>query len=171
MQDIDEGTGNYLAGFTDGEGCFYVGIYPTSNVSLGIQVVPEFHVSQNGERIAVLQLFVDVFQCGLIKRNAPNSSRDKTWVFVVKRHDDLYEKVLPFFQKFPLRSQKQENFLKFKRVVEMMHSKEHLTRVGLKEIIDIAFSMNGERYRRRNSVEIFQYLKPSETICQDHCDR
>ncbi len=171
MQEIDEGTGNYLAGFTDGEGCFYVGVYPTSNVSLGVQIVPEFQVSQNGERIAILQLFVNILQCGLIKRNAPNSLRDRTWVFVVKRHDDLYKRILPFFQRFPLRSQKQENFVKFKQVVEMMHDKAHLTKVGLREIIEIAFSMNNERYRKRSLSEILQCLKPSETICQDHLDR
>lgn len=167
MQKIDEGTGNYLAGFTDGEGCFYVGVYPTSNVLLGIQVVPEFQVSQNGERIAILELFAGILQCGIIKRNAPNSSRDKTWVFVVKKHDDLYKKVLPFFQKFPLRSQKHDNFLKLKQVVEMMHNKEHLTKTGLTEIIQIAFSMNSEKYRKRNITEILQYIEPSETIRQD----
>lgn len=168
MWKIDESVGNYLAGFTDGEGCFYVGVYPTSNVSLGVQVVPEFQVSQNGERIVVLQLFAEVLQCGIIKRNAPNSLRDKTWVFVVKRHDDLYSNVLPFFGKFPLRSQKYEDFLKLKQVVEMMHVKEHLSMIGLKKIIQIAYSMNGGKYRKRNIKEILQHLEPSETIRQDH---
>jgi hypothetical protein len=49
MQEVDVETGNYLAGFTDGEGCFYVGVHPNTNVTLGLQVIPEFHVSQNGE--------------------------------------------------------------------------------------------------------------------------
>ena len=59
MQGVDVETGSYLAGFTDGEGCFYVGVHPTSNVTLGLQVIPEFHVSQNGERISVLRRFVE----------------------------------------------------------------------------------------------------------------
>ena len=166
MQKIDIEIGGYLAGFTDGEGCFYVGIHPTSNVSLGLQVVPEFHVSQNGERISVLQLFVETFSCGTIKKNASVGSRDKTYVFVVKRHKDLYEKVLPFFEKFSLRSEKQQEFLKFATVVRMMHFKEHLTSNGLKEILKIAFSMNGARFRKHSLTNLLETLEPSETICQ-----
>ena len=63
MREPDVATGNYLAGFADGEGCFYIGVHPTANVTLGIQVAPEFHVSQNGERISVLQLFQDTLNC------------------------------------------------------------------------------------------------------------
>ncbi len=164
MQEIDVGTGNYLSGFTDGEGCFYIGVYPTSNVRLGLQVIPEFHVSQNGERLSVLQLFAEVFGCGTIKKNASVDSRDKTYVYVLKRHNELYEKVLPFFRQFPLRSEKQKEFLKFEKVVEMMHCKEHLNQNGLKQITEIAFSMNGARYRKHNLNVLLQSLEPSETI-------
>jgi len=166
MQEVDVETGNYLAGFTDGEGCFYVGVHPTTNVALGLQVIPEFHVSQNGERISVLQLFVEVLGCGAIKKNASASSRDKTYVLVVKRHRDLYERVIPFFERFPLRSEKQQEFLKFAQVVEMMHRKEHLTINGLKLISEIAFSMNGAKFRKHHLTNLLQSLEPSETICR-----
>lgn len=166
MREVDVGTGNYLAGFADGEGCFYVGIHPTTNVRHGLQVVPEFHVSQNGERISVLKLFAEVLGCGAIKKNASANSNDKTWVFVIKRHNDLIENLLPFFRRFPLRSEKQQEFLKFAQVIEMMHRKEHLTVEGLKLILNIAFSMNGSRYRKRNLADLLQYLEPSETIRQ-----
>jgi hypothetical protein len=126
MQEVDVETGNYLAGFADGEGCFYVGVHPTKNVSLGLQVIPEFHVSQNGERISVLQLFVEALGCGVIKKNASADSRDKTYVLVVKRHDDLFEK----------------------------------------RISEIAFSMNGAKFRKHRLVNLLQNLEPSETICQ-----
>ena len=170
MQEVDVETGNYLAGFTDGEGCFYVGVHPNTNVTLGLQVIPEFHVSQNGERISVLQLFVDVLGCGAIKKNASASSRDnsrdKTYVLVVKRHSDLYEKVVPFFERFPLRSEKQQEFLKFAQVIEMMHRKEHLTIGGLKRISEVAFSMNGAKFRKHRLTNLLQSLEPSETICR-----
>ena len=164
MREIDVATGSYLAGFADGEGCFYLGVHPTSNVALGIQVVPEFHVSQNGERISVLQLFQDSLDCGLIKRNASASARDQTWVYVVKRHDDLYGVVLPFFTEFPLRSDKQNQFLKFKQVVEMMHRREHLASEGLKDILHVAFTMNGSKFRKRTLAQLLDCLEPSETI-------
>ena len=166
MQEVDVETGNYLAGFADGEGCFYVGVHPTSNVTLGLQVIPEFHVSQNGERISVLRLFAEVLGCGAIKKNASASSRDKSYVLVVKRHNDLYEKVLPFFERFPLRSEKQQEFLKFAQVIEMMHRKQHLTIDGLKRISEIAFSMNGAKFRKHRLTNLLQSLEPSETICR-----
>ena len=166
MQEVDVATGSYLAGFADGEGCFYVGVHPTTNVALGLQVIPEFHVSQNGERISVLQLFAEVLGCGAIKRNASASSRDKSYVLVVKRHNDLYEKVLPFFERFPLRSEKQQEFLKFAQVIEMMHRKEHLTINGLKRISEIAFSMNGAKFRKHRLTNLLQSIEPSETICR-----
>ena len=164
MQEIDVGIGNYLSGFTDGEGCFYVGVHPTNNVRLGLQVIPEFHVSQNGERLSVLKLFVETLDCGIIKRNAPVNSRDKTFVYVVKRHNELYEKVLPFFERFPLRSEKNQEFLKFAEVVRLMLYKEHLTSNGLKKILEIAFSMNGRKYRKNRLENLLQILEPSETI-------
>ena len=166
MREVDVETGSYLAGFTDGEGCFYVGVHPTTNVTLGLQAIPEFHVSQNGERISVLQLFVDTLDCGVIKKNAAADSRDKTYTFVVKRHRDLYERVVPFFERFPLRSEKQQEFLKFAQVVQMMHQKEHLSVAGLKRILEIAFSMNGARFRKHRLTTLLQSLEPSETICQ-----
>ena len=135
-------------------------------MTLGFQVIPEFHVSQNGERISVLRLFVEALGCGVIKRNASAGSRDKTYVLVVKRHNDLYERVLPFFERFPIRSEKQQEFLKFSQVVEMMHRKEHLTIDGLKRILEIAFSMNGAKFRKHNLTNLLQSLEPSETICQ-----
>ncbi len=166
MREIDVGIGNYLSGFTDGEGCFYVGVHPTKNVRLGLQVIPEFHVSQNGERLSVLNLFVETLDCGIIKRNAPAGSRDKTFVYVVKRHEELYKKVLPFFERFPLRSEKNQEFLKFAEVVRLMHCKEHLTSNGIKKILEIAFSMNGSKYRKNRFENLLQILEPSETIRQ-----
>ena len=166
MQEVDVETGSYLAGFADGEGCFYVGVHPTSNVTLGLQVIPEFHVSQNGERISVLRLFVEALDCGAIKKNASVNSRDKTYVYVVKRHSDLYEKVLPFFERFSLRSEKQQEFLRFAQVIRMMHRKEHLTVNGLRKISEIAFAMNGAKFRKHRLANLLQSLEPSETICQ-----
>lgn len=37
----------YLSGFTDGEGCFYVGFSKRIDLPLKWQVITEFHLSQN----------------------------------------------------------------------------------------------------------------------------
>ena len=37
----------YLSGFVDGEGCFYVGFGKREDLPLKWQVITEFHLSQN----------------------------------------------------------------------------------------------------------------------------
>ena len=50
----------YLAGFTDGEGCFYVGFSKRLDLPLKWQVITEFHVSQNPGGKNVLEVFEQV---------------------------------------------------------------------------------------------------------------
>ena len=148
MQEVDVETGNYLAGFAEGEGCFYVGVHPTTNVTLGLQVIPEFHVSQNAERREVLDLISCRLGCGRIRANH-RASADTTLVYVVRRREDLLTRVIPFFETQPLLSSKQRDFLAFAGIVRAMDRGEHLTNEGLAALVDRALSMNGGgRYRR-----------------------
>src|SRR4029077_6074781 len=72
----------YLAGFVDGEGSFHVAVQRNPSTRSGWQLVPEFHVSQNAERRAVLDLMRRRLYCGRIQENH-RGSRDTTLVFVV----------------------------------------------------------------------------------------
>jgi hypothetical protein len=55
---------------------------------------------------------------------------------------DLTNIVIPHFDKFPLITQKKADFELFKKVVELMNRKEHLTIEGLQQIVAIKVSMN-----------------------------
>lgn len=44
------------------------------------------------------------------------------------------EKIIPFFNKYPVLGVKQKDFLDFKRVAELISNKAHLTLLGLEEI-------------------------------------
>ena len=59
----------YLAGFTDGEGCFYVGFGQRSDLPLRWQVITEFHVSQNPGGKNLLEIFRKRLNCGYLKPN------------------------------------------------------------------------------------------------------
>ncbi len=160
--------GSYIAGFVDGEGSFHIAVQKTLNVNVGWQVIPEFHVSQNENRTAVLEMIRDTFDCGYIKPNHRARTNDRTNVFVVRNHLDLLNKVVPFFRRYPLVSCKNEDFKKFAKVIEMMHVGSHLSKEGLKEIFTIAFSMNNNgHYRKWRLVDILNALDSSETICQN----
>src|SRR4030067_2889899 len=107
----------YLAGYADGEGSFHVAVERNPSCQLGIQLVPEFHVSQNEERSSVLERMKERLGCGYIKPNHRLRSNDRSQVFVVRNCEDLTRKVVPFFQRNPLLLSKQDDFTKFSAIV------------------------------------------------------
>src|SRR3990170_4220984 len=75
----------YVSGYVDGEGSFHIGLQRSENVLVGYQLVPEFHVSQNGERPEVLELILKLLGCGYVKRNHPGNENDQSMVLVVRK--------------------------------------------------------------------------------------
>ncbi len=153
----------YVIGFVDGEGSFHVALYRDPRMKTGWKVIPEFHVSQRISSRSVLDRMVKFFNCGYVKPNHKTNPRDLTYVLVVRNRNELLEKIIPFFDKFPLQTEKQKDFKLFKKIVLMMEDGKHQDSKGIQKIIKIAYQMNGGgRYRRRSSND----LKPSETICR-----
>jgi LAGLIDADG DNA endonuclease family protein len=130
----------YIAGYVDGEGSFSVSVQRNRTCRVGFQLVPEFHVSQNGDRAQVLDLIRARLGCGYIK---PNGKRDRAVVLVVRERRALLESVIPFFERVPLLSSKREDFEKFARVVWQMALGRHRTLAGFGELLELALSMNG----------------------------
>ena len=99
---------SYIAGFIDGEGCFHVAIQRNPSTRSGWQLVPEFRISQDVARVKVLDLARRQMGCGLLRENH-RGSNDHTYVLVVRRRQDLLERVIPFFERNPLLSCKQDS--------------------------------------------------------------
>src|SRR3989344_8400311 len=76
----------YLSGFTDGEGCFYVGFSKRNDLPLKWQVITEFHLSQNPGGKNVLEALQQRLGCCYLKPNHAQSLRDKTWVLRSEEH-------------------------------------------------------------------------------------
>jgi len=132
---------SYISGFVDGEGCFAVSVNCDLSCRSGFQLVPEFHVSQNGDRSQVLRLIRERFGgSGYIKSNG---RKDRALVYVVRRREDLLEQVIPFFERSPLLSSKQEDFEKFAAIVRAMADNVHRTPGGFSGLLNEALSMNG----------------------------
>ena len=154
----------YIAGYVDGEGSFSVVVNRNPTCKSGFQLVPEFHVSQNGDRAQVLGLIrARLGDCGYIK---PNGRKDRALVFVVRRREDLLERVIPFFERQPLLSSKQIDFEKFARIVRAMALGHHRTASGFQELLREALSMNGDgRFRRVRWQELIpSHPESSETV-------
>jgi hypothetical protein len=154
----------YIAGYVDGEGCFSVVVNRNPTCKSGFQLVPEFHVSQNGDRAQVLELIQSrLGGCGYIK---PNGKKDRALVFVVRRREDLLRRVIPFFERQPLLSSKHEDFEKFARSVRAMATGHHRSASGFQELLLEALSMNGRgRFRKVRWREVISsYPESSETV-------
>jgi hypothetical protein len=63
-------------------------------------------------------------------------------IYSVQSIKDLTNVIIPFFDKYPLITKKRADYLLFKKVVDLINKKEHLTPEGLNKIVSIRCSMN-----------------------------
>ena len=127
----------WIVGFVDGEGCFHVGINPNAGMTAKAQILPEFTVVQHKRDIQVLHALKAYFGCGVVRSN-----HGDRMAYRVRSLEHLLGKIAPFFIKHPLKTQKNVNFLKFRRVLLLMEKGEHLSNAGVEEIRRIAAQMN-----------------------------
>ena len=133
----------WVVGFVDGEGCFHIGINKNQEMTLEVQVLPEFTVVQHQIDEQVLYALKDYFGCGVVRKNHGNR-----FCYRVRGHQNLLEKILPFFEKHQLKTRKRVDFAKFRKVVLLMEKGEHLTPEGLEKIRQIKTSMNSTTFLR-----------------------
>ena len=108
-----------------------------SDMTAGYQVLPEFTVVQHERDVQVLHAFKAYFGCGVVRTN-----HGDRMAYRVRGQTHLWERIVPFFVKHPLKTKKRLDFQKFKRVLRMMQAGEHLTPQGIEKIRDIAAKMN-----------------------------
>ena len=128
---------DWIVGFVDGEGCFHIGISKHSDLRLGYQVLPELTVVQHKRDIDLLYQLRSIMNCGVVRRN-----HGERFCWRVRDLKNLSEVIIPFFEKYQLKSKKAIEFLKFKKVIVMMQKSEHLTQDGFSKIQKIASEMN-----------------------------
>jgi hypothetical protein len=127
----------WVTGFVDGEGCFFVGLNEHSDMKTGIQVLPEFTVVQHERDVQLLFALKEFFGCGVVRSN-----HGDRMAFRVRGKEHLLQRIVPFFMEHPLKSKKRVDFEKFRTVLLKMEAGEHLTASGVGEIRRIASQMN-----------------------------
>lgn len=132
----------WIVGFVDGEGCFHVGINPHKEMTTGYQVLPEFTVVQHKQDVKILHALKDYFGCGVVRSN-----HGDRMAYRVRGIKHLAERILPFFMEHPLKTIKNVEFKKFRRILLEMEKGHHLTKEGVEEIRRLASQMNRGRSR------------------------
>jgi len=148
--EISEETLHHLSGFVDGEGAFPVQTRKTPWTKFGFTITPEFKISQHKDNGEILKVLQKALGCGKIsiKSGQPNQL-----VLVEKSRTNLSERIIPFFQKYPL-IVKQEQFQKFTKIVQGLNNKEQNTREGFEKLLDLVFQKpKGGKGKRKYSRE------------------
>lgn len=150
-------TDDYIVGFVEGEGMFYIGIVPSQETKTHWQVIYFFKVSQNPVGEAILVEIKNRLGCGYIKQNSQVDKTDKSLAYIVRDLPSLRDKVIPFFEgKLVI---KKQAFEAFKQVLKLVEQKKHLTLQGITAIIDIAYSMNTQKRKVEKALILKAYSK------------
>lgn len=133
---------NWLSGFSEGESCFFVSIYKSSKSKLGSAVQLVFKITQHSRDIELLNCISKFLGCGRVEKRAGEACD-----FTVTSFKAFDEKIIPFFNSYPLFGSKALDLKDFRKVFNIMKVKGHLTEEGLIEIRKIKDSMNTNRYK------------------------
>ena len=110
LTNIDPAIGNYIAGFTDGEGSFNISMIKRCDYVGKWKVLASFNISQK-DRV-ILQFIKNIFGCGTLRERP-----EGVVYFEVTNIDSLKEKVIPFFNRFIfLSANKKKNFSIFSEI-------------------------------------------------------
>lgn len=129
---------NWLAGFTEAEGCFYISINKAKTTT-GYAVQLKFQLTQHSRDKQLMENIATYLGCG---RYEARSKNIKAGNLVVSKISDLTEKIIPFYDKYSIMGCKSQDFSDFKRVSELVLKKAHLTAEGLNLIKKIKSEMN-----------------------------
>ena len=111
----------WIVGFVDGEGCFSVSKFKNPTTKSGYQVFPEFVVTQGAKSKKSLETIKKFFGCGAIYINRRHDNhREDLYRYCVRKVDDLYERIIPFFKKHQLKTSKFKDFNSFAKKVQQI---------------------------------------------------
>nr|YP_010732043.1 LAGLIDADG endonuclease [Massjukichlorella minus]WDY12957.1 LAGLIDADG endonuclease [Massjukichlorella minus] len=142
-----KGFSYYIAGFTDGEGSFSVSFRILKKLTLGIECVPSFAIGQkNGKKnVQLLEKIRDYLSCGSVRY----SKGDNCYKYEIRSLSLIREKILPFFEKYPLLGEKATDFTIFCEICSLMAAQQHRNKKGLIRILKLAAKMNNASPKRK----------------------
>jgi LAGLIDADG endonuclease len=113
IETIPVSLGSFLSGFALGEGSFMIVCRRRGDARRGFRLSAAFNVSQHD--IQPLELFRATLGCGTMRRAGHNG-----WYWEVNRMSDLANRIVPFFDRFPVVGQKAEDFRHWRRSVTLL---------------------------------------------------
>ena len=129
---------NWLSGFASAEGCFMVGVAKSNLYSTGYQIYLTFIITQHVRDELLMNCLIDYLGYGRLSR------KKDVYELQVSKFSDV-NKVLAFFEKYPILGEKAKDFSDFSIVASLMKKNVHLTEEGVAKIQEIKKGMNRGR--------------------------
>ena len=141
---------DYLVGLTDGEGCFYVHVRARQSNSPQPRVDTHFYIKLHEGEKDLLEKVKEAFGCGAVYvQKETRSNHSQCYRFEINAKRDIYNVVIPFFEKHPLQSRKQKSFEIFKGIAFRVKNREHKTPEGFRTIQELKRQINIGTLRMR----------------------
>lgn len=147
--EVPDDFGNWLAGFMDADGTFFLRVDERSH-SIGCYC----SIAQRDDNDAILYKIQEVLGVGHVNPCSRATQRQKgmsnakdAMKWRVGAIGDIIHVIIPLFEKYPLRGKKKRDFELWARAARIIQTKGHLTKAGREEIMYLGQEMkDGRKY-------------------------
>lgn len=137
-------TGEYVAGLTDGEGCFYVNIHSFRKYPKAApQTQIHFYLKLRNDDLIILKQVKRFLGYGHIYyQKEKRSNHSPCYRYEVSNREEI-KKLIKFFDKFPLHSPKKIRDLdRIKQIIDIVNRQQHPNSKGLERIRKLKTAMH-----------------------------
>lgn len=150
----------FITVLVEAEGSFSINKYKDKRAKYNVNLGLAFRITMLNNEVELLNMVKDYFGCGYISVDVKLGSL----TFNVRDINSINKIIIPHFSKFPLRGTKYLDFFSFKKALDLINLKEHLTEQGINKITKISMTMNsyreflGEYYPNHTSENSSEYI-------------
>lgn len=128
----------WVAGFVSGDGSFNIKTTETRKGKVQLRFAVTLHIREE----QVIKGFAEFFNFEL---NKYIYYTDHSVAIQIVNTSDILNVIIPFFEIYEIKGAKELDFIDFKKVSNIVKSKNHLTEQGFNEVLSIKSNMNLNR--------------------------
>ena len=138
---------DYIVGLVDGEGSFTVYIRNPDlkkDVKRRVKAEPRFYLKLIEKDKDILYELKNCFGCGNVYfQKDKRKNHQNCYRYEVANRDNLRKIIIPFFKKYKLRlASKRNDFEIFCKIMEKIARRKHLTKSGLRALLQLKQRMH-----------------------------
>ena len=159
---------DWLVGFIDGEGSFFIVISRNEEMKLGFQTVPVFTVSAHERDKGTILAVKDYFGFGTtpISKQPNKMATGNVQRYYARAASECF-KIRDFFDQHPLQTKyKSKQFKLWSQCLDLIKNKKHLTVDGFLKIVSIRDCMGrkGQHKGYRTAQFLRKYFNENKSI-------